>query len=81
MDPEQSQPEPPSAGTGYDTPGQQYLSNWEIGRTTVDGCLLAGVSSNLGGNTFSLAENIIGAQVDSETATLSIPHQKLLSCR
>ena len=44
--------ESPSAGTGFETSGQQYLPNWEMGRTTVDGCLLIGVSSNLGGNIF-----------------------------
>ena len=60
MDPERSQLESPSAGTDFEIPGQQCLPNWEIGQTTVDGCLLAGVSSSLGGNTFSLAEIIIG---------------------
>ena len=67
MDPGRSQLEPPSAGTGFETPGQQCLPNWEIGRTTVDSCLLAGVSSNLGGNIFSLAEIVIGMQTDSQT--------------
>ena len=68
MDPERSQLESPSAGTGFVILGQQCLPNWEIGRTTVDGCLLAGVSSNLGGNTFSLTELVIGTRADSQTS-------------
>ena len=47
MDPGPGQLESSSAGTGIETPGQQFLPNWEMGRTTVDGCLLVGVSSNL----------------------------------
>ena len=54
---------------GFETPGQQCLPNWEIGQTTVDGCLLAGVSSNLGGNVFPLEELGIGMQTDSQTPT------------
>ena len=61
-----------SAGKGFETPGQQCLLNWEIGRTTVDGCLLAGVSINLGGNTFSLTELVIEMQTDSQTSTPSV---------
>ena len=61
----------PSADTGSETPGQQCLPNWEMRRTTVDGCLLAGVGSNLGGDTFSLTELAIGMQTDSQTSTPS----------
>ena len=61
----------PSAGTCFETPEQQCLLNWEMGRTTVDGCLLASVSSNLGGNTFSLTELVIGTRTDSQTSTPS----------
>ena len=50
-----------------------------MGRTTADGYLLVGVSSNLGGNTFSLTELAIGTRTDSETVTL--PNQTPLSCR
>ena len=53
MNPERGQLESPSAGTGFETPGHQCLPNWEMGRTTVDGFLLAGVSSNFGGKRFS----------------------------
>ena len=56
MDLERGQLESPSAGAGFETPGQQCLPNWEMGRTTVDGCLLAGVSSNLGRNIFPREE-------------------------
>ena len=44
--------ESPSAGISFETPGQQCLPIWEMGRTTVDGCLLVGISSNLRGNIF-----------------------------
>ena len=63
--------ESPSAGKGFETPGQQCLLDWEMGRTTVDGYLLAGVSINLGGNTFSLTELVIEMQTDSQTSTPS----------
>ena len=38
MDLERDQLESPSAGTGFETPGQQHLPNWERGRTTAAGC-------------------------------------------
>ena len=56
MDPERDQLEPPSASTGFETLEQQYPPNGETGRTTADGCLLAGVGSNLGGNIYAPAE-------------------------
>ena len=56
MNPELTKLESPSAGTSPKTPGQQCPPNGETGRTTADGCLLVGVGSNLGGNTFSPAE-------------------------
>ena len=71
MDPEQGRLESPSAGTGFETPEQPCLPNWGMGRTNVDGCLLVGVSSNLGGNTFLLTELVIRTQNDSQTSTLS----------
>ena len=70
-DPERGQLGSPSAGTGFETPGQQCLPNWEMGRTTVNGCLLVGVSLNLGGNTFPLTEPVIGTRTDSQTSTPS----------
>ena len=46
MDPERDQLESPSAGTGFDTPGQQCHSNWGTGRIPAEGCLFVGVGSN-----------------------------------
>ena len=51
MDPERDQLKPPSASTGFETPGQQGHPSWETGRTTAAGCLATGVGSNLGGDT------------------------------
>ena len=48
--------ESPSAGTGFETPGQQCLPNWETGRTSADGYLFVTVDSNFGGGNFPLAE-------------------------
>ena len=58
-----------SAGTGFEAPGQQCLWNWDMERTTVDGCLLVDGSSDLGETTYSLEEFIIGRQPDSQTST------------
>ena len=43
MNPEPTELESPSAGTGLETPGQQCPPNRETGRTIADGCLLVGV--------------------------------------
>ena len=48
-----------------------------MGRTTVDGCLLAGVGSNLGKNTFSLTYFGIGMQTGSQTPTYFAASKKL----
>ena len=69
MDPEPDQLEPPSASTGFETPGQQCPPNGETGRTTADGCLLVGVGSKLGGNTFFPAEIAVGNRPNSESTT------------
>ncbi|CAM9244141.1 unnamed protein product, partial [Ascophyllum nodosum] len=48
MDPERGELEPPSAGTGLETPGQQCPPNegtWEKGRTIADDYLLVGMGS------------------------------------
>ena len=53
MDPERGELKSSSAGTGLETPGQQYPPNegtWDQGRTTADGFLTAGVGSNQGGS-------------------------------
>ena len=59
MDPERGELESSSAGTGLETPVQQCPPNegtCEIGRTTADGFLTAGVGSNQGGNISSPTE-------------------------
>ena len=67
MDPVRDQLKSPSAGTGFELPGQQCYPIWEIGRTTADGCLLVAVGLNLGGNTLFPTERIIGTQTGSIT--------------
>ena len=60
MGPELMELEPPSAGTGLETPGQQCPPNggtWDQGRTTASGILTAGVDSNQGGSIFSPTES------------------------
>ena len=61
MDPELTELEPPSAGTGLETPGQQCPSNegtWEKGRTIADGYLLVVIGSNQGGDISSPTEHV-----------------------
>ena len=58
MDPERDEHESPSAGTGFETPGQQCSPIWETGRTTADGFLTAGVISNQGGDISSPTERV-----------------------
>ena len=85
MDPEPGKLGPSSAGTDFEAPGHQRLSNWEIERTsTVDGCLVVRVSSSLGGNIFSLEELIIGTQVDSQIPASSASSKTVfmqMSCK
>ena len=53
MNPEPTELETPSAGTGIETPGQQCPPNegiWETRRTIADGYLLVGMGSNQGGD-------------------------------
>ena len=58
MDPELMELESSSAGTGFETPGQQCHPIWETGRTTADGFLTAGVGSNLGKHTSPTTERV-----------------------
>ena len=69
LDPERGKLESSSAGTSLEAPGHQCLSNWEMERTTVDGCLLVDGNSHLRETTFSLEDFIIGTQPDSCTST------------
>ena len=66
VDPEQDQLESPSAGTGLETLRQQYPPNGETGRTTADGCLLVGTSSNQAGDTSSPTE-CVGTRAGTAT--------------
>ena len=69
MDPERDQLESPSAGTGFETPGQQCHPNWGTERITAESCLLVGVGSNLGEKTFPPIERAIGTRTGSVTMT------------
>ena len=71
MDPERGQLESQPAGIDFETPGQQCLPDWEMGRTAADGYFFAGARSSSRGNTFSLPEIVVGTRADSETATPS----------
>ena len=68
IEPELGELESSSAGAGLESPGQQCFSNWEMELTTVDGCVLVDGSSDLGENTFSLEELVIGTQPDSQNS-------------
>ena len=70
MDPEPTELESPSAGTGLETSGQQCPPNGETGRTTADGYLLVGIGSNQGGDTSSPTEHV-GTRVGRTTTTTS----------
>ena len=71
VDPERDQLEPPLASRGFETPGQQCHPIWETGRTTADGCLAAGVGSNLGGNTSSPTERVTGTRIGTATTPVN----------
>ena len=61
MDPEQGELEPPSAGTGLETPVQQCPPNegtWEKGRTIADGYLLVGMGSTTTADISSQLEHV-----------------------
>ena len=61
INPEPTELETPSAGTGIETPGQQCSSNeetWEKGRTIADGYLLVGMGSNQGEDISSPTEHV-----------------------
>ena len=80
MDPERDQLEPPSAGTGFETLGQQcHPPIWETGRTTADGCLLVGVDSNLGETHFS-PQNALARELISKLRH-RLQHRTPFSCR
>ena len=77
MDPERGELESPSAGTGFERPGQQCHPIWETGRTTADGFLTAGVGSNQGGDISSPTTERAGprasTKISTTTADISSP--------
>ena len=76
MDPELKELESPSAGTAFETPGQQCHPIWETGRTTADGFLTAGVGSNQGGDISSPTEHVdtrAGTKSTTTSADISSP--------
>ena len=78
MDLERGELESPSAGTGLETPGQQYPPNegtWETGRTTADGFLTAGVGPNQGGDISSPTTERVDTQAVRTTANITFPQQ------
>ena len=80
MNPELTELEPPSAGTGHETPGQQCPPNegiWEKGRTIADGYLLVGMRSNQGGDISSPTKHV-GTRAGT-AATPAKPRHKTTS--
>ena len=80
MDPELTELESPSAGTGFKTPGQQCPPNegtWEKGRTIADGYLLVGMGSNQGGDISSPTKHV-GTRAGT-AATPAKPRNKTTS--
>ena len=78
MDPERGDLEPPSAGTGLETPGQQCTPNegtWEKGRTIADGYFLVGMGSNQGGDISSPTTERVDTRAVRTTANITFLQQ------
>ena len=78
MDPERDELEPPSAGMGLETPGQQCPPNegtWEKGRTIADGSLLVGMGSNQGGDISSPTTERVDTRAVRTTANITFLQQ------
>ena len=74
MGPELEELEAPSAGTGLETPGQQYPPNEgirETGRTNASGILTTGVDSNQGGNIFSTRTESVGTRTSEKSTRIT----------
>ena len=72
MNPELTELEPPSAGTGLETPGQQCPPNegiWETGQTIADGYLLVAMGSNQVGDISSPTERVYTRSIRTTTTT------------
>ena len=68
MYPERGELKSPSAGTDFETPGQQCHPIWETGRTTTNSFLTAVVGSNLGKHTSPTTERA-GARASTKIST------------
>ena len=79
MDPEPTELESPSAGTGFETPGQQCPPNGETGRTTAGRYLLVGMGSSQGGDTSSHPRNALAREL-AELRRQRLQHRISLSC-
>ena len=77
MNPELTELKSSSAGTGFETPGQQCHPIWETGRTTANGFLTAGLGLNQGGNISSPTEHV-GTRAGT-AATPAKPRHKTTS--
>ena len=78
MDPKRDEFEPPSAGMGLETPGQQCPPNegtWEKGRTIADGSLLVGMGSNQGGDISSPTTERVDTRAAKTTANITFLQQ------
>ena len=78
MDPERGELEPPSAGTGPETPGQQCPPNegtWKKGRTIADGYSLVGMGPNQGGNIISPTTERVDTRAVRTTADITFLQQ------
>ena len=72
-----SELEPPSAGTGLETPGQQCSPNkgtWEKGRTIADGYLFVGMGSTATADISSPTEHV-GRRVGTSATTAKRRHK------
>ena len=86
MGPELDELESPSAGTGFETPGQQCPPDegvWETGRTAASGILTAGAGPSQGKNILSPTERekstITVADISSKAVTPSKRRHKTFS--
>ena len=78
MDPERGELEPPSAGTGLETPGQQCPPNeetWDQGRIIADGYSLVDMGSNQGGDISSPTTEGVDTRAVRTTANTTFLQQ------
>ena len=81
MNPEPTKLEPPSAGTGLETLGQQCTpreETWETGRTNADGYFLVGMCSNQGEDISSPTERVDTRAGRTTTTTCAVSNNTFL---